>query len=94
MNTQEHLNRIKAKCQELLEIWDGKRDHNSIYMASCGKQAEAGWRATIAAIDDTLNVDESLSDDVQKITTEMMLVANGRMVEQILAAWPIELLDA
>ena len=130
MNTQEHLQKIKAKCQKLLAIAEKRTvgkwhifevdhkypgieaDEDSIviyglkndgagvrtgikdaaFIASCAGSAEAGWRATIAAIDDTLNVDQALSEEVQKITTQMMITANGRMVEQIIAAWPQELL--
>ena len=126
MNTQEHLNRVKSKCQELLAIAEKRTagrwasahnvvqtelfaeyivscdslhttecedDCNAAFIASCAGAAEAGWKATIAAIDDTLNVDQALSEEVQKITTQMMITANGRMVEQIIAAWPPELLQ-
>jgi hypothetical protein len=77
MNTQEHLNRIKAKCQELLAIWEGKRDHNIIYVASCGKQAEAGWKATIAAIE---------------ILPALDRIESSRLADEIIAAWLEELL--
>jgi hypothetical protein len=132
MTQQEHLQRIRQRCVELLEIaekrtageWDfspgvydcsneatqfpcgpclnyGKKnelhgqfglDEDFLFIASCAGAAEAGWRATIAAIDDTLNVDQSLPAEVQKITTDMMIAVNGRMVETIIAAWPEELL--
>jgi hypothetical protein len=86
MNMQEHLNRLKAKCQELLAIWDGKRGHNSIYLASCGKQAEAGWRATIAAIDEltALNDESCLYDGHEGQHTHRL--------RKLIAAWPEELL--
>jgi hypothetical protein len=86
MNTQEHLQRIKAKCQELLAIWDGKRDHNIIYTASCGKQAEAGWKATIAAIDGIVDSESS------EITHSWAIQYNAATVARICEAWPEELL--
>jgi hypothetical protein len=51
VTTAEQLQAIRAKCKALLTIWNDKRDHNPIYQAACGKESEAGWRATIAAID-------------------------------------------
>jgi hypothetical protein len=78
MTTSEHLQLIKAKCQELLAMWDHKRDHNLIYTATKGKKAEAGWRSTIAAINSIPWLD---------LDSQEHLTAN------ILAAWPIELLQ-
>jgi hypothetical protein len=77
MTQQEHLQRIRQRCVELLTIWDGKRDHNLIYTASCAGAAEAGWRATISAID--------WLDAMDWHTSE-------RISEQLIAAWPEELL--
>jgi hypothetical protein len=101
MNTQEHLNRIKAKCQELLAIAEKRtqgqwsQDHlyvdtddnnnlikaagninNAAFIASCAGAAEAGWRATIAAID----------------VIELLEAHNGPLATTIIAAWPQELL--
>lgn len=70
MNTTEKLAAIRARCVELLHIWDHKRDHNQIYWASCGKQAEAGWRATIAAIDACMT-----HPSTEAILTESILTA-------------------
>jgi hypothetical protein len=80
MTTTEHLQLIKAKCQELLAIWGNKRDHNPIYTATEGKRAEAGWRSTIAAI-----------DGLEEMDDESHLYQF--MESNILAAWPIELLQ-
>ena len=100
MTTTEHLQLIKAKCFHLLSVHEAERKSKEQYLSSFGSTVEikpsydeAGWRSTIAAIDDCLNVDQSLPVEVQKITTEMMINANGLMVEHILAAWPIELLQ-
>jgi hypothetical protein len=79
MTQQEHLNRIRARCVELLSIWDNKRDHNPLYNATCGKEAEAGWRATVAAIDGIEEMDE---------TTHL----HSFITSNIIASWPTELL--
>lgn len=98
MNTIEHLNKIKAKCEQLLaiaekrtpgewvkcehswqetsiltesrkgerhtallsipddeeqqEILESLMDANATFIVSCAGPAEAGWRSTIAAIDE------------------------------------------
>jgi len=108
MNTTELLERIKAKCKELLataeertpgkwsstehlcfnatqplgvrlDTGDNRRDFaNAAFTASCGGPAEAGWRATIAAIDGLDDVDEARG--YQSIA------------KAIIAAWPEELL--
>jgi len=110
MTTQEHLNRIKAKCQELLAIaekrtagrwsvepfgnWEeykidphifsgepaeatGMTLSDAAFIASCAGAAEAGWRATVAAIDICLDYD---------------IGALEILAEEIIAAWPQELL--
>jgi len=41
MTQKEHLNRIVARCRELLAVSE---------IANCAGPDEAGWRATIAAI--------------------------------------------
>jgi hypothetical protein len=100
MNTREHLQKIKAKCQELLAIAEKRtqgqwsQDHlyvdtddndnlikaagninNAAFIASCAGAAEAGWKATIAAIDDIF---QNHDDDL--------------LAKDIIAAWPEELL--
>lgn len=108
MTTTEHLQRIRAKCVELLEIagkrtpaswqaegntvWrhDAERESSSIcdtvshahwadarFIASCAGPAEAGWRATIAAID---------------ILSALDKYSESRLADDILSAWPEELL--
>ena len=118
MSTQEHLNRIKAKCQELLAIAEkrtagkwcksktcvgipavmqdcravalmGIRSNgdaldlrnfecNAAFIASCAGAAEAGWRATIAAIEFA----ESMPGYMWRESLEALIIA----------AWPRELL--
>jgi hypothetical protein len=124
MNTQEHLNRIKAKCQKLLAIaekrtagewrildaddecpgieagktsiviWGGEDDeagvrtgfNDATFIASCAGAAEAGWRATIAAIDEltALNDESCLYDGHEGQHTHRL--------RKLIAAWPKELL--
>jgi hypothetical protein len=118
MNTQEHLNRIKSKCQELLAIaenrtagkWitDSARGvmsevtgwmpicypfgdketelKDATFIASCAGAAEAGWRATIAAIDEltALNDESCLYDGHEGQHTHRL--------SKLIAAWPEELL--
>lgn len=59
---------------------DHERIANSVFIASCAGSAEAGWKATISAIE----------------TAKYFRAANPLTCEQILndilAAWPIELL--
>ena len=135
MNTKEHLEKIKTKCQELLAIaekrtpgewahwpthwaggsmyvkyskencpWinaEGKSDiarvnpfgayandesmANAAFIAYCAGPAEAGWRATIAAIE--AYQFESTCDSYidQEKAAEFM--------QQLIAAWPEELVN-
>jgi hypothetical protein len=85
MTTTEHLNRIKSQCVDLISIYDNALPHAPL-------PAVAGWRSTVAAIDDCLNIDSSLPIYIQNITTEMMLTANAPLVAAIIAAWPEEIL--
>lgn len=119
MTTIEHLQRIKAKCEQLrtiaekrthgrwkedsaTEVWSEFSDwiadcmeseYDAAFIASCAGPAEAGWRSTIAAIDDILTVDQDLTPEVQKITTEMILYLNRNLVQSLLSAWPEEILN-
>jgi len=119
MTQQEHLNRIKAKCQELLSIaekrtpgkWasshnvvqtelfaeyivscnslhtpESEDDCNAAFIASCAGAAEAGWRATVAAIDRLVPTLEALP--VGHYASYPLIA----MRESIIAAWPQELL--
>jgi len=53
------------------------------YIAACAGHAEAGWRSTIAAIDLIFFVQKTYPD----------LCATIHAADEILAAWPIELLQ-
>ena len=90
------LQKIRAKCQELLALaekrtpgkWDADGElkymgDDGIFIAACAGPAEAGWRATIAAID-ALNICHESSD------FDDMNAWSG--LEAIIAAWPDELL--
>ena len=129
MTTSEHLQRIKAKCESLLELaakrtpgkWirtsnlathiicassenagnlvcdcpdsspDGDHfDRDATFIASCAGPAEAGWRATIAAIDGFQRLSkwnfpgwEGDHGIISEIEGE---------IDAILAAWPEEIL--
>lgn len=98
MNTKEHLEKIKTKCQELLATAENrvskKLEHDvhfcahsnrdAKFIASCAGPAEAGWRATIAAIE--AYQFESTCDSYidQEKAAEFM--------QQLIAAWPEEIL--
>ena len=84
MSPEEHLNRIVAKCRELLAIAEKRTpgkwsvshsdknglhkiesklvfvssdtfEEDAVFVANCAGPAEAGWRATIAAIEGRKN---------------------------------------
>ncbi len=120
MTTQKHLEKIRAKCEQLLAIaekrelgeWkcpntrkevfstdnrpiavcygpDVPAHSNAAFTASCAGPAEAGWRATIAAINGLqliIAANKAISPhDWQKSAAQQEL-------ELIIAAWPEELL--
>lgn len=98
---QEKLQKIKARCEELLAIaekrtagkWDdgNMREWFAVYtepqdaafIASCAGPAEAGWRATIATIDRLQLIHGQLDWGND---------AAWDALEEIVAAWPDELL--
>lgn len=114
---QEKLQKIKAKCQELLKLgeertqgtwWDietrnGEQvirtgnpthtgtdicevySHDSEFIASCAGPAEAGWRATIAAIDGWIFILDNAKDQ------DLQTLARSNLYS-IINAWPDELL--
>ena len=140
MTTSEHLQRIKAKCEQLLElaakrtpgkwgtqiyetlaaaqdegffewaspinslltgpvgmVWSQNGNasaglpgsieasaDNVTFIASCAGPAEAGWRATIAAIDSLLFIQSTAQPLLEEYCTKKL--------DTILAAWPEELL--
>lgn len=77
MNQEEHLNKIVAKCRENIGFYGCGKTFPAI-PDSLLKAAEAGWRATIAAIIPLLSL----------VGTGMQ----QRTIESIIAAWPEELL--
>ncbi len=122
MTKEEHLQRIVAKCRELLAIaekrtpgeWKQGKDRsvshmiygqigrlaesiggevnrtnaNSAFIASCAGPAEAGWKATIVAIERAL---ECESWDGQ-IKVKYIRQDADAILDSIVAAWPEELL--
>ena len=112
-----HLNRIRARCVELLEIakkrtpgeWNGVESEGDYFgdtliglgatyegwqddvafVTSCAGAAEAGWRATIAAIDDSVwqPAPEGCCHPDNPWGVE-----NTALIQQIIASWPLELL--
>jgi len=137
MNTEEHLNRIVAKCRELLAIaerrtpgkWhvgtngcdpesggepafpgvhnDSGLPHggdfvcdtlgdsdtckaNAAFIANCAGPAEAGWRATIAAIEGFRTGSYCYSTTADALAAQAFC---KEQLEQIIAAWPEELLS-
>ena len=140
MTSKEYLEKIKAKCQELLEIaekrtpgewkscngqkgtiirrksanvigepqdvaraWNCWRKYgNAAFIASCAGPAEAGWRATIAAIDSLETIPHSPNCMMnhyyfgnEKRKQQAIIGCNCRRRDQeqaIIAAWPEELL--
>jgi hypothetical protein len=126
MTQQEHLNRIRARCVELLEIakhrtpelWNpsfdttgfpcvasvkdtriattdlscsrfGVRQDDTTFIASCAGAAEAGWKATIAAIDTVTGL--------QKVPYGWdgdcgASAYADNLADSIIAPWPEELL--
>lgn len=126
MTNIEKLQRIRARCVELLAIaekrtpgewhvdqavtWDRSRgidpqivqrnayltDDDAAFIASCAGAAEAGWWATIAAIDGLIKLTEPISGDCA--TDEMCRAYEqdselaSESINTILSAWPDELL--
>lgn len=76
MSPEEHLSNIVAKCRELLA--------KSEYIPHYSAQADAGWRATIAAISwiQTAYISAYLPEREEA----------ERVASEIIAAWPDELL--
>jgi hypothetical protein len=76
MTTQEHLQSIRAKCVELISVWE----HAGVQVSA----TVSGWRATIAAID---AVPVTCRGANASLTSRESL-----LIDTILAAWPEELL--
>ena len=77
MTTTEKLERIKAKCRELLSDGEGRAKYD--------KQAVAGWRSTLAAI-------EALECVALWYPSGNPKNDEAEALNQILAAWPDDLL--
>ena len=73
MNTTEKLQAIRAKCQQCMD--EGRGNGIDKWTAP----AEAGWRATIAAIDDCIAEDPAYQ--------AMYNCANEKLIAAIIAAW-------
>ena len=79
MSPEEHLNRIVAKCRELLAANAGS------------DRAKAGWRATIAAIEGLRLIANSETSADPHESCDHPTDAQ-KTLQQIIAAWPEELL--
>jgi hypothetical protein len=72
--------------------FDINSESNATYIAACAGRAEAGWRATIAAIDCLIDCEELhyCDNDGRDCPRDRPLI---RLQNCILAAWPLELLQ-
>lgn len=61
-------------------------EDNLRFFAACAGAAEAGWKATIAAIDSIFNPPSS------QTTHNWIAIYEKETVERIIASWPAELL--
>lgn len=118
MTQEEHLNKIVAKCRELLAIADKRTqgdwcvshannhglhaieskqifissnafEDDAAFIANCAGSAEAGWRATIAAIEALRSIQNVAWNGVEMHPCGMDAAQD---VKKIIAAWPEELL--
>ena len=94
MTTTEKLQAIKARCEALLETASKRTPgelisgvhfcahsiSDDIFIASCAGPAEAGWRATIAAIDECLRYPFGLDDQTN-------LNPCSAIADEIITAW-------
>jgi len=77
MTTTEHLEKIKAKCQERIDICEGRL----IY-------AEAGWKSTIAAIEGLQKMYGLLGEPGISIADAAIRFECNVIRDAILASWP------
>jgi hypothetical protein len=82
MTREEHLEKIVAKCRELISADAGS------------KRAEAGWRATIAACEKSLEVIHFFKgcQELHPLHQRELETAES-FAASILAVWPVELLS-
>ena len=86
-------------CKDCPIIPEEEQHNNAAFIASCAGPAEAGWRATIAAVDAVLMlnpVDLSPCDGgscmVATSAEESLDMIRGCAASAIIAAWPEEVL--
>lgn len=64
----------RTEVAEMQTLTSYERDNDATYISNCAGQAEAGWKATIAAIDELLAVNG----------------ANYKCAEGIIAPWKVK----
>ena len=81
------------RCLRHVKMRDLMNDEDIKYGLSCAGATEAGWRSTIAAIDGFLEIQgyEETRDGICPYGCDTPSIAK-RQIEQILAAWPDEIL--
>ena len=100
MTTTEKLQKIKAECERLLALAEKRTPgkwfptgrtacynaNDAEFIAACAGLAEAGWKATIAAIDDILPYlqDDYAADGFFRSGHKWLL---NKRAQPILAAW-------
>ncbi len=86
MTTTEHLQKIKAKCEQLIAIYSQPKYSGMELMI-------AGWKATIAAID---GLSELIKHEERfegtHIGNPVELNYERKIITAILSAWPEEIL--
>jgi hypothetical protein len=94
MTTTEHLQLIKDECERLLAEYDAMEEMGMTryHIEKC---AEAGWRATMAAIDGLLKFytlpNVEAPNEMYQVWQHDAEIAEESL-NLILAAWPLELL--
>jgi len=66
-----------------------RRKNDAIFISSCSESAEAGWRATIAACELAIPVSKCCDSFIRESEHAQSVMA---LAEQLIAAWPKELL--
>jgi len=85
MTTQEHLQRIRDRCEELIAAYLFEHKESDARVA--------GWRATIAAAEAVLSFFDSIQNsDPSSQQERECRIAMVVLREAIIAAWPEELL--
>jgi len=84
MTTTEHLERIKQKCLQKIDLCERNN-----FKSGC---EEAGWRATIAAIDGILAEERLKKVWNERVGYYFVSLEIRNIAEAIITAWPEELL--